>query len=294
MTAALLENMPRQKRHVDDVLLWKGRYISVLSWALKDNCPHLSPRFKPQLVQRLEAAGFERIFYAADGPQPEDAIGVPQFLLEKENDRQRRQAFREKDCAVCGERPEEYTSIHAQLNPGCAATHSWKDEIICTDCVIGHITAQIFPDGIQSYARSTPRCWAPKCSVNLSHEDVKRYIDPVLFEQYDEKLTVQLLHSNSQSARCAASGCHGGAWFSNADLEELTFFRCPVCQQLTCLQCNSLYEPSHLQAPCPAGLKRKRDEEDEQSDETVKKISKECGCGARIQKIDGCDHMTCE
>ena len=288
--------MPRQKRKVDDLCLFKKKYYSALGWVERDRCPHLNSHMKSKLVQYLEEAGFPRIFYAVEGPQPEGAIGVPQHLLDKESDRQRRQAYLEKDCAVCGDRPGVYTAMYAQLTSSCGTVHSWKDEIICSDCVAGHITAQIFPDGQQNRARSSPRCWAQKCSATLNHAEVQQYLDTHLFQEYDSKLALQLLHSNSQSARCAnrATKCGGGAWFSNADLEELTFFRCPVCQKLTCLQCNSLYEPSHLSTPCPVGLHKKREQEDEQSEDVVKKISKTCECGARIQKSDGCDHMTCK
>ena len=45
-------------------------------------------------------------------------------------------------------------------------------------------------------------------------------------------------------------------------------------------------------------LKRKREVEErneEASRKKVKSIARECpGCGAMIQKISGCDHMTCK
>jgi hypothetical protein len=222
---------------------------------------------------------------------PHDAIGAPETLAQ----RKQRQAFGEKDCAVCSEKPEKYQSIHAHLNAECEKSHSWDKEIICTDCLVQHITNQIFPEGIDKFATIKPMCWAQGCRVKLSHEDIRRYIDPQLFEKYDEALTQQELHSSSHCVQCAntAIKCRGGAWFIATDREELTFFRCPICHEFTCLQCNSLYE-THSGRPCPVGLATRRQEEDKKSEIEVKKISKECECGARIQKTDGCDHMTCE
>jgi hypothetical protein len=223
-------------------------------------------------------------------------IRIPETQVKRENERKQRQAFKEKVCAACGKKPENYQSIHAHLNAECEKTHSWDKDIICVNCLVQHITSRIFPEGTDKFAISEPRCWAEGCRVVLSHEDIKRYINPELFEKYNEALTQQALHSNSDSAQCAntAIKCRGGAWFSPADLEEMTFFRCSVCQELTCLQCDSLYR-THFGRPCPAGLAmRKREEEDEKSEMEVKRISKECECGARIQKTDGCDHMTCE
>lgn len=44
-----------------------------------------------------------------------------------------------------------------------------------------------------------------------------------------------------------------------------------------------------------AKRKRKREEEDEASERTVRADSKECPhCAVRIQKTEGCDHMTCK
>ena len=296
LARALLDNMPRDKLILDEIFLWKQMYYSPVCWVEQDMCPHLLPDEKQNLVRYLLRVGLPRTYYALEGPQPQGAIGVPQKLLDVENDRLRRLAHDEKDCAICGDKPERYIDVHAQLTSICEGTHSWNDEIICIDCLIGHISAQIYPEGVEKQARSNPRCWAPKCRGALTHADIKRYLDETFFEEYDSKLTMQLLHTNSQSARCANTkrNCRGGAWFSKADLEELSFFRCPTCQELTCLQCNSLYEPSHLSTPCPVSTIRRRQEEDKESEQTVKTISKECECGAHIQKSEGCDHMTCK
>jgi hypothetical protein len=42
------------------------------------------------------------------------------------------------------------------------------------------------------------------------------------------------------------------------------------------------------------GLAGRREEENRESEKAIGKMAKECACGARIVKSEGCDHMTCE
>ena len=294
LTTALLETMPRWVTNLSEPHFRDDKYYSTLSLIERGQCSHLKAHERDLLVQRLERQGFRRAYYTHEGVQPDDAINVPEDIFQREDDRQRMLAYESNDCAVCMEKPQSLLSFFASIKLSCKPIHSWKDEIICTNCLVQHITANIFPDDIGNFAAAEPRCWAQSCTSTFSHAEIKALIQPDLFEKYDASLLQQTLHSTLSSARCANTTvkCIGGAWFDNNDLDELTFFRCPVCAELTCLLCNQLYS-AHLDKPCPAGEAKKREAENKESEVLLGKIAKECECGARIQKTDGCDHMTC-
>lgn len=99
--------------------------------------------------------------------------------------------------------------------------------------------------------------------------------------------------ADSTYKRCASSGCNSGGWYNPA---TTSFIVCQSCQQRTCVDCDtSPYHSGQLCPNSPQG-KRMRQEDDDATVALVGRISKPCPnerCGVRIQKSEGCDHMTC-
>ena len=76
----------------------------------------------------------------------------------------------------------------------------------------------------------------------------------------------------------------------------MSFIMCERCQRRTCVDCD--ITPYHSGQTCPNSpqAKRRGREDEDATVALVGRISKPCPneeCGARIQKIEGCDHMTC-
>jgi hypothetical protein len=94
---------------------------------------------------------------------------------------------------------------------------------------------------------------------------------------------------------CLSGSCNGGHTHHSANG---SLFECTDCHLR---QCTTHNIPLHDGKTCEQYDKDKRDEElpeaERATNEEVEKCSVMCpgeGCGYRIQKSDGCDHITCK
>jgi hypothetical protein len=134
----------------------------------------------------------------------------------------------------------------------------------------------------------------PTCNATLDYREIQRFAAPHTFDRYDQFLLHQAMEgADSTYKRCASSGCNSGGWYDPA---TTSFIVCQSCQQRTCVDCDtSPYHSGQLCPNSPQG-KKMRQEDDDATVALVERISKPCPnekCGARIEKNEGCDHMTC-
>jgi hypothetical protein len=118
------------------------------------------------------------------------------------------------------------------------------------------------------------------------------FTTPFDFQRYDEFLVRRAMGEEDTYIQCAHPGCLSGGY---ADLKSISFFDCPACKGHTCVTCNT---PYHAGEPCPDSeeVKRRAQEDEDATVAEVARISKPCPkyCGARIEKNESCDHMTCK
>lgn len=187
-------------------------------------------------------------------------------------------------CEICSENLTSFTVVHRRITSSC--THG-SERRICHSCLQGHIAAQL-----SSWPYNRVTCWVPGCSAALEYNDIRRFAAPADFERYDESLLKQAM-DDSTFRKCAYAGCESGGW---CDPETTSFIICERCQRLTCVDCDTT--PYHSGETCPNSpqAKEKRQEDEDATVALVQRISKPCpneACGARIEKNEGCDHMTC-
>ncbi|KIW31169.1 uncharacterized protein PV07_02838 [Cladophialophora immunda] len=276
-------------------LIRRDRFMfSILSLVERGEEIELSDVERVELSTRLETLGFERTFYALEGDQPEDAINVPEHLDIPEV-KARRRAWREKDCAVCAEKPPDRNAIHAALSLSCEENHGWEDDIICTDCLRGHLESQMFPQGGDKFPSAKVKCWAANCSETLNHSVLQVLADRKRFAIYDAALAQMLLSGGENMAKCAKRNCTGATWLGDED-KNTTIFTCDVCGEFTCIQCNQLYD-NHRDEPCPQGEEAKgieRRREEEAATAALLAKGKKCPqCKLPFERIEGCDHIVC-
>lgn len=282
---------------VRTTLLRRGRFrYSLLSAVEKwDTDIRLTDSERKQLVARLSKLGFQRRYYASEGKQPSDAVGIPDRLLDPDS-RSRRQAWKDKECSVCGDKPEEPKDVHAHLSLACEPKHGWQDEIICTDCLRQFLESKMFPSGDERFPSGKVSCWAPNCGEILSHPNIQKYAEVQRFNAYDDALCQQHLHSGKSIAKCAGEACRGAIWLDPAADKNVTVFACPICKHRTCIQCNQPYK-KHSKKPCPAGEVAKanaRRKEEEKLTIAFMKTEKKCPkCKMPYHRVEGCDHITC-
>ncbi|OAP64422.1 hypothetical protein AYL99_00394 [Fonsecaea erecta] len=276
-------------------LIRRDRFMfSTLSLVERGEDIELSDVERVELSTLLETLGFERCFYAVEGDQPEDAVNVPEHLEAPEL-RARRRAWKEKDCAVCGDKPSDRDAIHAALSPSCEKNHGWEADIICTDCLQGHLESQMFPQGGDKFPSPKVKCWAPNCSEILSHSIVQALAKTERFTIYDAALVQMFLSAGENMAKCAQPMCTGATWLGDDD-KNTTIFACDVCGEYTCIQCNQLYD-KHRDEPCPQGEEAKgaeRRKEEEAATAALLAKGKKCPkCKLPFERIEGCDHIVC-
>jgi hypothetical protein len=80
--------------------------------------------------------------------------------------------LRRRDCVVCGD------SVHVVDVPSLANCDHRPET--CADCYLGWITAQL-----QGNSWREAKCPGNKCKTVLSHNEIRLYADPEIFQQYD-------------------------------------------------------------------------------------------------------------
>ena len=194
---------------------------------------------------------------------------------------------RPTSCMVCSETLTPETLVRSPITSSC--DHGDFEGQICRSCLRKHIESK--RTGSQSWSRIT--CWAPGCKAILGYGVIQHYATKKDFTAYDEFLMRQAVEEEGTYRECAYPGCKSGGWF---DRKSMTFFTCGACGRSRCISCNRPHHTGKTCAESRAGQRKKADKEDE-TIALVAKISKKCpnaNCGANIQKVSGCDHITCK
>jgi len=130
---------------------------------------------------------------------------------------------------------------------------------------------------------SSPRPKCPECPSEITFEYVQK-VFPTLTSAYSDYLLRTYLLSIPEYRPCLKPSCPGGQLHSGKS--EQPIVTCPLCSGKSCFTCRI---PWHASRTC-AQVK----DEDRANEELLGRLTKVCpGCGARVEKVDGCDHMTC-
>lgn len=133
-----------------------------------------------------------------------------------------------------------------------------------------------------------------ECPQLMDYIDVQRAASAVTFEAYDKMSTRNALGSLDEFGWCLAPGCTSG----QLNVENSNYMDCASCGYKQCLKHKVKW---HANETCEqyeyrtSGQKARDD--DRATEAMLDAVSKKCPgatCGWRIQKTDGCDHMTCK
>ena len=127
-------------------------------------------------------------------------------------------------------------------------------------------------------------------------------------DRFDELSMQRFLSADKDFLYCLTEGCSSGQIHDNG--VEGPIFRCAACghrmctahnpvvpfhENETCTQYNERIKHGTAEREAQEKESRLRGEQEEASAAEVSKSSVECpGCGVHIQKLSGCDHMTCK
>lgn len=194
---------------------------------------------------------------------------------------------------------------------GSECTHFKEcQHVYCNTCLTGYFEIQI-KDG-QVHALNCPE---PKCSSVASPAQVKQLVGDQLFSRYDRLLLQSSLDLMADVVYCPRPSCQTPVMQEPGG----TMGICSSCHYAFCTMCKMTY---HGVSPCKVTAEKlialrseylEADEttkrflekrygkrviqkavEEMESKDWLEKNSKACPrCGTHIQKIDGCNKMTC-
>lgn len=184
------------------------------------------------------------------------------------------------------------------------------NHVYCNECMAEYFTIQIRDGNVQCLS-----CPEPKCTSVATPEQVKKLVGEAEFARYDRLLLQSSLDGMPDVVYCPRSVCRAAVMLE----PETKLAICPACKFAFCHLCNRGY---HGVSPCKAKfeellalreeyLNARPDEkafmeqrygkhviqrvvEESYSNEWLKENCKNCPfCGTNIQKVDGCNKMTC-
>ena len=145
---------------------------------------------------------------------------------------------------------------------------------------------------------------SPNCSSRLAYEDVRAFADSNTFQKYDDQ-TFQAFLSETMAhlQTCRHAGC---GFKQQCSPEKDSFIICQQrCERRTCIACDAIWHTHITCAEASADREGKptqgvsttadRAKEVLAGEKYIAENAKRCpSCDAVGEKIDGCDHITCE
>ena len=204
------------------------------------------------------------------------------------------------NCSVC---------FNEKFGDSCIQFPNCK-HVFCKQCMKEYFTVQINDGSVKSLT-----CPEDKCETQADPALVKSLVDEELFERYDKLLLKRTLDCMADVTFCPRKSCESPVLKE----EDMDMGRCAKCGFVFCILCNNTY---HGRVGCPISSKslievrniylngtlEERYEierrygkqrlqkllDESYSESWIERFSKKCpACKASIQKIDGCNKMTC-
>lgn len=152
----------------------------------------------------------------------------------------------------------------------------------------------------------------PECGLRMQYDDIREFAPPEIFRRYDRLATRAALEAIPGFRWCIAKGCKSGQVHDEGS--GTPRFKCVSCKASHCVVHGIMW---HKGETCTeydyryvgnngvgmnkgADTSRRTDgkikkAEEKASKKLIKELAKQCPhCKWNIQKISGCDHMTCK
>ncbi|KAF2772796.1 hypothetical protein EJ03DRAFT_170598 [Teratosphaeria nubilosa] len=128
------------------------------------------------------------------------------------------------------------------------------------------------------------------CSNLLGQGEIRALATEAVYQKYLDAEFKATLSSDLKFVWCPAAGYKSGQIHEDGNI-----FRCVQCGLKSCSDCAVLF---HEDESCDEYQARVnvRPQQELDSAKTLKEIAKICpgpNCGRKLEKISGCDHMTC-
>lgn len=183
-------------------------------------------------------------------------------------------------CVVCLE------TLPVSYIPGEKVTSTCAhDSTVCTPCLLSSISFTI-TDADWTH----PTC--PQCPIRLSYPEIKRIVDPDILEKYCGHVLLEAISGMSDFRWCANENCGSGQLHNGG--KDSPILTCCKCGDKMCFVHNIKWHEGDTCAEFQA--KKDVDKTEKASQLHLEETTKTCPnaiCGMRVEKVSGCNHMTC-
>ncbi|TGO52663.1 hypothetical protein BCON_0137g00250 [Botryotinia convoluta] len=183
-----------------------------------------------------------------------------------------------KECSICAE------DLVLANFPHYISDECTHDPTCCSSCLSRSI-------GVQIESKEWDQIRCPECAVLLSFDNVKFFASEADFIRYDKNSLSSCIRSDPNFTNCLGPGCNDGQIHEGGDDQPI--MTCGTCSFKTCFTHKM---PWHTDLTCEGydDQSRNRLRQEEASQDLMDKVTKRCpNCQVRIEKNEGCDHMTC-
>lgn len=188
-----------------------------------------------------------------------------------------KQAENPGECPIC---------CDDEVPPGELFIFDTCEHQYCRECLQGYFSNLVTERKVLNIT-----CPYPGCKTMIEYHQVQSVVTEELFQKYEESTFLAALNTDPTVKWCPRPGC------GNAIIGDPENPRC-VCTERNCLYefCFLCSEPWHRDATCEQYQQWKVDNGlvDTKFTNWAKKNTKKCPqCKTMIEKIAGCNHMTC-
>lgn len=189
-----------------------------------------------------------------------------------------------RECAIC---LLHQTSNQFEQQYSHECEHVVRS--ICDTCVYNYIRS-VLEDNINSAIICPERYCQSRFSFQMIRSILNAKNNIELFERYDRHLAYGHLEQLGEFVWCAHNGCGSGQLHDMGSYAN-PMVVCIKCHRRTCAVHRIQW---HVGMTCEEYDQLKISSADDQTEVWLKKYSKKCPkCQSPIEKISGCDHMTC-
>ncbi|KAH7405964.1 hypothetical protein DE146DRAFT_429705 [Phaeosphaeria sp. MPI-PUGE-AT-0046c] len=185
-----------------------------------------------------------------------------------------------QQCPVCAS-TRSVTHFPTRL-PTSACTH---EAVVCKRCLRRWLAAQF-----ETKPWNELNC--PICPSVLESRDIREFASKEMFQRYEHQATKAEFDIIPGWTWCISKDCLAGQIHDARKVK----FRCRTCQHRQCIKCGVKWHKSETckEYQHRATQRAQRRNEDVASQALIRETTKQCpSCARPIEKIDGCDHMTC-
>lgn len=186
-------------------------------------------------------------------------------------------------CKICCEEFDSWYLLHEL---------STCKHVYCIECLRDYYTQRIKDGNVLSVP-----CPDPSCKTDVTPNDVKDVLDQAMWEKYDNFVLIATLKQDPNICWCPSPGCTNAIFREPTDDTKIV---CDACRYQFCSMCKEQWHDgmscedfAQIKDKIEKSVARQASSFSTWTSKHNKQVKPCPGCKAFIEKVEGCNHMTC-